>query len=266
MAATLEDDEGVRKALGICGADEDQVEAIVNEGFTQMTDLLILTDDEIKEMMSNLNKMPANRGGIRIGAVITKKVKALVYWCKEQRRQGNNYDANRFTEEELEATLERMAVSDGEDEAKAELPVKFEPNRWPSWVKKVENYLWQTRGRNNTPLYYIVRKTRDTTSAPFASAEEERVYQTAHRGEAFNRDNQKVFEILTQLLSGTMGWTWISSCEASKNGKAAFEALRKHYDGTGQSPCTESVKDGFWQRRSWRTRERWWQERARPKG
>jgi predicted transcriptional regulator len=79
-----------------------------------------------------------------------------------------------------------------------------------------------------------VRKPRTATSPPFTSLEEERVYKMAHQGQAYDRDNQKVFEILTQLLSGTMAWTWISSYELKKNGKGAFEALKKHYEGPGQ--------------------------------
>jgi hypothetical protein len=227
-------EQGVRMALGICGASDGQIDAIIDEGFDGMSDLLILEEKDITEMMSNLTKLPAARGGVRMGAVLTKKVKALVYWCKEQKRQDLDLDANRFTDEELEATLQRMAVETGDDETKPELPTKFDPNKWVSWSKKVENYLWQVKGNNNTPLIYVVRKTRTDASPPFTSGEEERVYKTSQRGQAYNKDNQKVFEILTQLLSGTMAWTWMSSYEASKNGKGAFDALRNHYDGPGQ--------------------------------
>jgi uncharacterized membrane protein YgcG len=227
-------EDGVRLALGVCGASEDQMDAIINEGFDGMSDLLILDEKDITDMMSNITKLPVNRGGVRIGAVLTKKVKALVYWCREQQRQDLELDANRFTEEELKATLQRMAVEAGDDETKPELPTKFEPQKWVSWAKKVENYLWQVKGSNNTPLIYVVRKARTETSPPFTSGEEERIYKTTHRGPAYNKDNQKVFEILTQLLSGTMAWTWMSSFEAAKNGKGAFEALRTHYDGPGQ--------------------------------
>lgn len=230
----MENEQGVRMALQVCGADANQRDAIVGEGLGRMSDLMILDDKEITEMMSNITRLPVNRGGIRIGAIITKKVKALVYWCKQQKRQGADCDANRFTEEELEMALDRMAVEAGEDESKPELPAKFDPNKWISWVKKVENFLWQTKGRNDTPLIYVVRKPRAQDAPQFTSPEEERIYQVAHRGQAFTWDNQKVFEILTQLLSGTMAWTWISRYEAAKNGKGAFTALQNHYDGPGQ--------------------------------
>ena len=230
----MEGVDGVSIALQTCGASAAQREAIVNEGFTGMIDLLIMEEKEVAEMMTNITRLSQARGGVRIGAILTKKVKALVYWCKERQRQGLDLDANEFTAEELLTTLERMAVEVGEDESKLELPTKFETHKWVSWVKKVENYLWQIKGRNNTPLYYVIRKTREIDAPPFVSAEEERIYQTAHRGPAYNKDNQKVYEILTQLLSGTMAWTWISGYEATKNGKGAFEALRRHYDGPGQ--------------------------------
>ena len=234
LFAPEDGEDGVRMALVVCGATQEQVDAIVQEGFTEMADLAIMDDKEIADMMTNITRLQANRGGVRIGAVVTKKVKALVYWCKEQKRQGKDLDANQFDQGALEDTLTRMAVEDVEDDSKPELPTKFDTHKWVSWVKKVENYLWQVKGRNNTPLFYVIRKARTDASPPFASEEEERIYQTALTGPAYSRDRGKVFEILTQLLSGTPAWTWISSHETSKNGRAAFEALRQHYDGPGQ--------------------------------
>jgi hypothetical protein len=107
-------ENGVRLALGVCGANDDQKDAIINEGFDGMSDLLILDEKDITDMMSVIRNLPVNRGGVRIGAVLTKKVKALVYWCREQKSQDLELDAYRFTEEELEATLQRMAAETGE--------------------------------------------------------------------------------------------------------------------------------------------------------
>jgi hypothetical protein len=44
-----------------------------------------------------------------------------------------------------------------------------------------------------------------------------------------------VFGILTQLLSETPKWTWISRYKASKSGKLAYQALRVHFNGPGES-------------------------------
>jgi hypothetical protein len=76
----------------------------------RINDLLILDEKDITDMMSNTTRLAVNCGGVRIGAVLTKKVKALVYLCREQQRQGLELDANGFTDEELKATLQHMAV------------------------------------------------------------------------------------------------------------------------------------------------------------
>jgi hypothetical protein len=221
-AAPLVNVDGIRVALTLCGATNNQRDAIVEEGFTSMEHLLIMKDKEVESMMTNITRLRANQGGIRIGGVLTKKVKALVYWAKEQQRQGLDLDANQFTQAKLTETLSRMMVETGEDDSKPEPPAKFDVHKWVSWSKRLENYLWQVKGKNNAPLIYIIRKPRQADAAPFTTREEERVYQTAHQGQAYIQDNQKVFQILTQLIRGTPAWTWISSQEASKSGKAAY--------------------------------------------
>jgi hypothetical protein len=72
-----EGEQGVRIALGICGASNEQADEIIDEGFNGMRDLLILEDKDVTDMMSNLTKLPANRGGVRVGAVVTKVAKAF---------------------------------------------------------------------------------------------------------------------------------------------------------------------------------------------
>jgi hypothetical protein len=51
MAAV--DEAGVRMALDVCGASDAQKDAIVEEGFEGMADLLILDDKDISDMMSS---------------------------------------------------------------------------------------------------------------------------------------------------------------------------------------------------------------------
>jgi hypothetical protein len=229
-----ESEDSVKIALEVCGATDDQITAIVAEGFEDMRDLLILDDKEIADMMAGITKFPVNRGGRRIGAILTKKCRALAYWCQEQERQGLDLDANQFTEEELEGVLERMGIEANTEESKLEPLAKFKAHKWESWSKKFENYLWQAKGCIKTPLIYIVRKARTPTSPPFRTTDEERVYMTAHRGAAYTEDNKTVWMLLTQILLGTGAWTWICQCENTKNGKGAYDALRNHYDGPGQ--------------------------------
>jgi len=82
-------------------------------------------------------------------------------------------------------------------------------------------------------LSYVVRKDRDD-ALPFATEEERLLYSIAHQGEAYKADNKKVFQIMTELLSDTPAWTWISRYEKTANGRLAMKALRDHYDGPGE--------------------------------
>jgi hypothetical protein len=45
-------ENGVRVCLKVCGADTNQITAILEEGFERMADLLILKDKEILDMMA----------------------------------------------------------------------------------------------------------------------------------------------------------------------------------------------------------------------
>jgi hypothetical protein len=102
-------------------------------------------------------------------------------------------------------------------------------------IKESGKLLKPGEGCNNTtPLIYVIRKVRTPTSLPFAITEEKRIYLTSHRGAAYNKDNQMVSQLLTQMLSGTGAWTWTCMFETAKNRKGAYKALRNHYNGLGQ--------------------------------
>jgi hypothetical protein len=96
-----EGEDKVKIALAVCGALDKQIDSILRVGFDGMQDLLILYDKEIADVMTGKTRLPMNRGGRRIGAILTKKCKGLAYSCREQQRQGLNLDANCFTEEDL---------------------------------------------------------------------------------------------------------------------------------------------------------------------
>jgi hypothetical protein len=49
-----EGEDGVKAALAVCGASNEQVDAIVKEGFAEMADLTIMDDKEIADMMTNI--------------------------------------------------------------------------------------------------------------------------------------------------------------------------------------------------------------------
>jgi hypothetical protein len=101
------------------------------------------------------------------------------------------------------------------------------------------------RGCNNTPLIYVIRKVRTPTSLPFTTTEEERIYLTSHRGAAYNKDDQTVFHLLTQMLSGTGVWTWICMFETAKNGKGALWSAQEPLQWSGSNQETTRIRQEY---------------------
>ena len=55
---------------------------------------------------------------------------------------------------------------------------------------------------------------------------------TTHSGPEYEKDNQDLFTLLRSYLTGTDGWNVISSHQRTKDGRAAYLALRSHYEGS----------------------------------
>ena len=53
-------------------------------------------------------------------------------------------------------------------------------------------------------------------------------------GRHYNLDNMTVYQVLSDVVAGTSGYTWIRDHDRSQNGWAAWMALVVHYEGGGQ--------------------------------
>ena len=142
-----------------------------------MKDFLILHVDDVSDMSQNITRLAVNCGGTRIGAMLTRKTKAPIFWCHDHNRQGLTIDANMFTAEVMIESLETMENEGVEDKSMPELPTEFKAYKWISWNKKFKNYLFQVKGRNGTPLAYIIRKLRGSNAPDFQGPEEEQLLQ-----------------------------------------------------------------------------------------
>ena len=229
----LIDARGVMEALRLCGCSVEQTNALVGEGFTNMADFLVIQAKDVAGMCTNLARIPINRGGSKIGTVIMKKIEALVMWCHDREREGQELDASAFDRNALAGYVKRSQLDDAGDQPSPEPPKEFKVLKWVTWIRKFETYLWQITGKNEVPLVYVVRKEREP-DLPFNSEEERRVYAVNQMGDAFRSDNARVWNELQAIMADTPAWTWISKYEGRKDGRAAMKALRDHYDGPGE--------------------------------
>ena len=66
------------------------------------------------------------------------------------------------------------------------------------------------------------------------------IAQAPLRGPGYSADNQRVYWIIQDIVSGTDGWAWIKDVQ-TEDGQLAITKLHEHYDGPGAK--TRRVQD-----------------------
>jgi hypothetical protein len=64
--------------------------------------------------------------------------------------------------------------------------------------------------------------------------EEEQMYQFPLTGGSFELDNQTIYRKLKAFLIYLLGWAWIEPHDTAKDGRTAYMAWTKHYNGEGE--------------------------------
>jgi len=144
---------------------------------------------------------------------------------------------------------EKMTISQAET-SKTPLPPKFEADKWVNWEIIFINHLSGIYGITGVPLHYVVCKSQVDGYVPVTNAEK-LVFNAPLQGDVFQRDTQAVFRILKSVTARTDAWEWIKQYDKKQDGRLAFEALRKHYDGPGEVDCRialakQQIRDLFY--------------------
>ena len=151
-------EDPINDVLAVCGATVAQQKAMRLEGFSTLEDFLVIRPTAIDKMISAMSKR-GTPAGATIGIVLATKLQALVYWCRECKRNGQSLDSRAFTHEVLEEALERLELEGSKVDSPPDLlpKEKFDPLKWVSWYERVTNHLSQLKGHNGVALSYVVR-------------------------------------------------------------------------------------------------------------
>jgi hypothetical protein len=124
-----------------------------------------------------------------------------------------------------------LAIKDGH---KPTIPDKFmKVSSWMTFKESFVAHLDQLRGSNMVPLSYVVRTDHNPNPAAIYDTDRDRRMATVPlTGHDFNKDNETVFAILKELTMSGPAWNWIEPFNRRRNGRACFEALVAHYEGT----------------------------------
>ena len=226
--------EQVHAVLIVCGVNTPAARnAIVAEGFDDVSRFGRVTAADMVTMVKALRQVPNNP--VRITTLALKNLKALVWWARDRKRRNLPIDADEFDDDLLDDCITKMELDEVEKDSKIEAPASLtKAEDWVKWELSMVNYLMTIKGASGIPLAYIVRKEVDE-DYEFENEVEELIYQAPLDGVVFQTDNKKVYEILKSKLIGTDNYEWIVKYNRSMNGREAMSALRRHYDGMGET-------------------------------
>jgi len=228
-------------SLDQCGLSEQQIEAIAEEGYLMITNFSLNWYTDIDSFMKKLQALPPERGGVRLGHMHVLRLKAFLYWLKNQSRRGIDlYDPREdFGQYELHESIKALETYEDLEKAKdskTTAPDKFQPHSlrgWTSFNRDLQNYLASIRGLSGIPLSYVIRKEESSNVAPLGEDGVEELIRLAPlSGTAYLEDKKRVYRIIRDAVSGTNGWTWIQDVR-NEDGRQAIKRLRDHYDGPG---------------------------------
>ena len=226
----------VNGVLTVCEASaEERLALIDSERLENLKDFIHLTNRDVNELAARLERRSRADGKIIIPAKIIKNIQALCFWARENNRKEIPLRGADFTEAVLISTLETMQTrEDGRTEAPAIKPEKFDPDKWPSWSKQFVTYLSHVTGQQFAPLDYVLREEPAPMPIEEMNERDRALYGYPLQGRHYNLDNMTTYRLLSDLVSGTSGYTWISDFDRAQNGREAWLALVEHYEGGGQ--------------------------------
>ena len=223
----------MNQVLTVCQATpQEQNVLVVRERLNTLADYAEFTQRDIAELATRLERRTAGDGRIIFPAKLVKNLQALCFWAHEKVRKAEELDPDDFTPEVLVATKELMRMR---DETKAEAPSikpdKFDPDKWTTWSKQFVTYLSNHVGHHHTPIDYVIREEPPPEAVEDMSECDKTLYAYPLTGRHFQYDNMQVYRLLSDLVCGTSGFTWISDYDRTQNGRAAWKALVEHYEG-----------------------------------
>ena len=221
-----------RSALDRCGLNRAAIAAVVDEGYSDTEDLDLVTRETLRGLVSSLRKrkeivvpvpnphhVTARGGAVHIPSNTENKLYAFHHWVRIRSDRGEAITAGLFTAAEMKVYMIRLRDSSGGDEKdRGDLvakPLKFtHDTKFPSFDRKLLNYLNDKLGKTGTPLSYVLRESDAVLPAAelaiLATAHERLVLSTNLAGPSYEIDNGRVWGLLQELCEGGPAWSFIA--------------------------------------------------------
>jgi phosphoglycolate phosphatase-like HAD superfamily hydrolase len=254
MAAALAQVRNALQAIGIVDASHRDA---ITESITSVEDFVFLTDKFIKDMCNTLrrpggtvpNPNAAQPGapavipcsGVAISPTAEERLILLGYYIRHLKRTSRPIPGQFVAARVLSmAEIKRREEEDKTLSKDATAPSMIDDlKKIREAFENIEDYLSKVRGTTGVPLRHVIRDDDEVPDDPdnmYPSVLDEMIARCPHDGEDFAADNNQVWSVIRACTHGGPAWSWVSAHARSRNGRAAWLALRSHYLGpTNQS-------------------------------
>jgi hypothetical protein len=229
-------------ALDRLGFSQAAIAAVNANGLNTTLDLIGLNEKDTAQILK------ITRTGdppIIVPYIAQKRLNIMCYWANGRTRLNETINAGAFNQAALENYGKLMSFqSNQEDETLTQVkpPTEFKTgSKWKPFKEGAITYFNSVKGFYNIPLAYVIREQEN----PDPNA----IYQTEHHrlisvtplvGIEFEEDNGRIFDFLKSWTLNGPAWTWMRAFNATRNGRASWQALVNHFEGDAQR---DRVKD-----------------------
>jgi hypothetical protein len=232
------------------GFDAPTRQLLNDQGIGTMGDLLHLPSVEVDRMVQHLSRWrprAADDGEDQAPAatfpyLAVRKLKALRIWADYRTLRGQVPTPAVFDGAVIGRFLNRLteleeAARTCKDDEDIKTPSQFASmSSWPSWMELFKTFLGQHRSVvAGTPLSYVIRDedavTPEMLAAVYDSVDDDLIGTSMLEGEAFVRDNQRVYDLLKPLIIEGPGWPFMQPLNRHRDGRGAFKALKAQAEG-----------------------------------
>lgn len=215
---------------------------LMEAGLAEYEDFRHLVEKDIRDLAEDFAKRTVANGRMTFGLGRTKKLIGVMHWIQDCFRTADDPDHMHFNEATLAAAQSRASVRKLDLElvdtnSKAANPGKFKDERnWFEWQEAFENYLSVIPGVNGVPLSYVIREqSQPNDQEEYLNFTERMVGRAPHQGPYFLADSRRVHNLLMGFLQGERTEAWIRPFARYQDGRRDIIALRRHYEGEGNS-------------------------------
>ena len=236
------------------------------EGITTVDDLEDFDEDDIDQVSSNLRRPPGGAGAFTFGAKSQKRLLIACHLVRYYNTVGRTLTAANMQwthimknfSEQWKSLQERKAEDDPETpKISSDLPII-------RWVEAFEDHLHRCVGVRCVPLSYDIRLVvvppvpisglapNQAYSLEHGSLEEDLIARASHNHGLYKDDNKEVYFKLEEATRSTTYADTIKPHQLSKDGRAAFEALKAQYAGVDKWEAMLKTNDKLLHTRKWR--------------